>query len=338
MRLGFLRTGRLICALLALALLLCACQKKDKPNPNETTATPYYTVTFDVGGGEPIADQVVPSGSFLNEPTTPRREGWVFGGWVEEYAGVWAFSESVVERDMTLVATWLSPDTVFAFEILGDAEAIRLTALEQTVKNLEIPSKINGIPVTEIADEVFAELSPAKVARIWLPESIRAVGTGAFRDAVGVKIEFDTAAALVSVGEDAFLNCNGLAAVRFDESMTELSMGSFSGTSLRQITLPSAISVIPENAFEGCAALASVTMSSGVTRVEDSAFYGCSSLRALYFYGDADQLDSLIGQGIANRNDALVQAVGYLYSESAPAVEGKYGFWYFDENDAIKIW
>lgn len=335
MRFVFLRTA--LCVSLAVLLLfsLLSCKKNDVP---KTTETPYYTVTFDVGGAEPIADQVVPSGSFLYEPTMPRREGWVFGGWVEQYSGVWSFSEFAVERDMTLVATWLSAEAVFDFELIGDAEAVRIVGLKQTVKVLDVPATINGMPVREIGDEVFAELSVSKIAMIFLPDSITSVGEGAFRGAVGVKISFDENAALISVGEDAFLGCDGLSSVRLDERMTSLSAGCFSGTSLRSVQIPDRVTVIPENAFEGCRALVALTMGAGVTSVEDSAFYDCSALRAIYFYGTAVQFDWLIEQGISHRNDALLEATAYLYSETKPEGTGAYGFWYFDKDGTVKLW
>lgn len=336
---GVLGRAAIACLLiLALGLGFVSCKKNETPSGDGTTETVYYTVTFDVGGGDAVADQVVPKGSFLYEPTTPRREGWVFGGWVEEYMGVWSFSELTVERNMTLTATWLSADSVFSFEILGDAEAVRITGLLQTPKLLDVPSTINGMTVCEIGDEVFAELPSSKVSRILLPSSIRSVGDRAFANASGVSIEWDADAALTFVGEDAFLGCDGLASIRLDDSMTSISAGCFSGTSLRTVVLPSALASIPENAFEDCRSLASVTLFSGVSFVEDSAFFGCGALRALYFYGSAEQLDALIGDGLANRNEPLAEAAGYLYSETAPETVGDYGFWYYDENMAVRLW
>ena len=322
--------------LLALVLILSlgAC-KKDEPK-DETSEPVSFTVTFDSGGVGKIPSQTVEGGSLLSEPPLLEKEGYIFGGWVEEWVGVWDFSEHLVSRDMTLCASWLSADAVFSYELLGDTVCI--TGLKQTVDRIGIPSVINGFAVSEIGEGVFAELSSAKVSSITIPKSVTTIGDSAFRNASSVIITFEEGSALSFVGEDAFLGCNGLSAVSFSEQMTELSVGSFSGTSLRSVTLPSGVSVIPESIFDGCASLGMITMSGNVTTVEDSAFFGCSSLATVLLYGTEEQADALLAEGIAHRNEAFSEATFYLYSEREPAESGAYGFWHFDENQTVKIW
>ncbi|MCI6652143.1 MAG: leucine-rich repeat protein [Ruminococcus sp.] len=49
-------------------------------------------------------------------------------------------------------------------------------------------------------------------------------------------------------------------------------------TSIKSITLPSTVTSIGKNAFNGCTALTSVNIPSGVTRIENETFLGCESL------------------------------------------------------------
>ncbi len=48
--------------------------------------------------------------------------------------------------------------------------------------------------------------------------------------------------------------------------------------SIKSITLPSTVTSIGKNAFNGCTALTSVNIPSGVTRIENETFFGCESL------------------------------------------------------------
>lgn len=49
-------------------------------------------------------------------------------------------------------------------------------------------------------------------------------------------------------------------------------------TSIKSITLPSTVTSIGKNAFNGCTALTSVNIPSGVTRIENETFLGCENL------------------------------------------------------------
>ena len=57
-----------------------------------------------------------------------------------------------------------------------------------------------------------------------------------------------------------------------------------------------------------------------------------------YFYGSTQQIDTILEEKTANMNDALLDATVYLYAETEPAEAGAYGFWYWDENEKIRLW
>ena len=67
-----------------------------------------YEVSFKTNGGSEVENVQVKSGNTLEEPATPKKEGFVFEGWYldgEEYD-----FDSEVKKDMTLVAKWRKVD------------------------------------------------------------------------------------------------------------------------------------------------------------------------------------------------------------------------------------
>lgn len=67
-----------------------------------------YQVTFDTGGGTPVAAQTVGYGEHAAEPVAPSRTDYDFEGWYRDsgYSQPWDFSQDTVSGDMTLYAKW----------------------------------------------------------------------------------------------------------------------------------------------------------------------------------------------------------------------------------------
>ena len=73
------------------------------------------TVSFDLcgHGGANISSQTFVSGNKASEPTAPKEDGWVFGGWYTENGCQYRFSfDSAVTSDITLYAKWDRVTTV----------------------------------------------------------------------------------------------------------------------------------------------------------------------------------------------------------------------------------
>ena len=73
------------------------------------------TVSFDLcgHGGANIPSQTFVSGNKASEPTAPKEDGWVFGGWYTEKGCQYRFSfDSAVTSDITLYAKWDRVTTV----------------------------------------------------------------------------------------------------------------------------------------------------------------------------------------------------------------------------------
>lgn len=117
------------------------------------------TVSFDLcgHGGANISSQTFVSGNKASEPTAPKEDGWVFGGWYTEKGCQYRFSfDSAVTSDITLYAKWDRVTTVVSAPVAtptptptptpspAPAAAATKTA---TVKNAAIPQTSDAFPV-----------------------------------------------------------------------------------------------------------------------------------------------------------------------------------------------
>lgn len=115
------------------------------------------TVSFDLcgHGGANISSQTFVSGNKASEPTAPKEDGWVFGGWYTEKGCKYRFSfDSAVTSDITLYAKWDRVTTAVSAPVAtptpspapaaAPAAAATKTA---TVKNAAIPQTSDAFPM-----------------------------------------------------------------------------------------------------------------------------------------------------------------------------------------------
>jgi uncharacterized repeat protein (TIGR02543 family) len=111
------------------------------------------TVSFDLcgHGGANIPSQTFVSGNKASEPTAPKEDGWVFGGWYTEKGCQYRFSfDSAVTSDITLYAKWDRVTTVVSAPVAtptpSPAPAAAATKTV-TVKNAAIPQTSDAFPM-----------------------------------------------------------------------------------------------------------------------------------------------------------------------------------------------
>lgn len=111
------------------------------------------TVSFDLcgHGGANISSQTFVSGNKASEPTAPKEDGWVFGGWYTEKGCQYRFSfDSAVTSDITLYAKWDRVTTVITAPVATPtpSPAPAATATKTaTVKNAAIPQTSDAFPM-----------------------------------------------------------------------------------------------------------------------------------------------------------------------------------------------
>ena len=78
---------------------------------------------------------------------------------------------------------------------------------------------------------------------------------------------------VISIGDDAFINCDGITSVTIPNSVTAIGNYAFTGcSSLSSITIPNSVTAIGNCAFSGCSSLSSITIPNSVSSIGSDAF------------------------------------------------------------------
>ena len=147
----------------------------------------------------------------------------------------------------------------YEYQILSDGTA-RITGYHGEEKHPAIPSEADGIPVTEIGDEVFYKNRTAMT--IVIPEGVKAIG------------------------EKAFSKCRLLTGITIPQSVEEIGDAAFAGNRhLSAVTIPDGVRAIGASAFADCEQLTSILIPDSVTTLGDFAFWNCAKMNAAFIPG-----------------------------------------------------
>ncbi len=115
----------------------------------------------------------------------------------------------------------------------------------------------------------------------------------------------------ITIGENAFNNCDNLTKVTLNEGLTQISQAAFSDCSalsemiipdgvtnvgacsfygcsaLKSIVIPASVTVVASQSFGRCTALEGITIPASVTDIRECAFEYCSALIKITFEGNA---------------------------------------------------
>lgn len=154
-----------------------------------------------------------------------------------------------------------------------------LTSAVNLQGSVSIPSEIEGVRVTSIADGALSDQS--NLTEIRIPSSVETIGDRAFAACVSlrsVRIE----EGLSSLGKNAFQYCYALTDVSLPSTLTSIDSYAFASClALRSITLPSGVFQLGSYVFSDCKNLSSVTMPDGIATIGDYTFSGCRALTSV---------------------------------------------------------
>ena len=183
----------------------------------------------------------------------------------------------VATKELTItdtVCTYALPDG--SGNLYYNAETGWITGADETVKNVLIPAKIDGVTIVGIDPYVFVN-----------------------RDDYFGYVNDNTTLASVSIpntmeeiGENAFMRCTALSTLRFAPG--------------------SKLKTIGEYAFQGCSSITSLTIPDGLKNIGDGAFYGLEKLKYLTMSGEVDASGWISWWGI----DTLTLTGTYVFGRA----------------------
>lgn len=169
--------------------------------------------------------------------------------------------------------------------IFFDKATGTITGSDSCIQSAEIPAEIEGVPVTTIANEAFADCG--EMIRVSIPKSVTNIGSEAFRYCSSLEsIYVDEENENYSCDENgsALLNKDGTQLLQYPAGL-----GCPCGYAL-SYTIPDSVETIADFAFYNNYMVEYIDFPASVTSIGDYAFLGCKSLRAARFVGNAPQL------------------------------------------------
>lgn len=174
---------------------------------------------------------------------------------------------------------------LLTYEISDDH--IIITACDRTADAVEIPTELDNLPVTEIAESAFAKCTALQ--KIFIPESVTTIGQNAFSlgiaeiEVSGENPAFSSADGVLFDKSQKILieypDCHPRTSYTIPDGVTEIAPCAFSDSRfLTILVIPDSVEILGESGCKSCASLQQVILSESLTELSDQAFCFCRNL------------------------------------------------------------
>ena len=171
--------------------------------------------------------------------------------------------------------------------------------------------------VTAIGEGAFADLSGLKT--IIIPGTVKEIRQNAFRNNADLENVILQEGVEV-IGVRAFRECSNLKNIELPESLIEIGASAFSYcSSINNIIIPSKIETINNYTFALCTSLTNIELQDGLQRIGGYSFQNCTSLEEIYIPGSVNSIDSTSFRSCTSLNN-IEMASGnqhYKYDEAS---------------------
>ena len=179
-----------------------------------------------------------------------------------------------------------TPAEDFEYEFDSDGKVIYISKYIGTSDAVTIPSKIEGYPVVFlkgiVEDGIVSQgaFENCAIKTIVMPDSVVSIGVDAFKNCEQLtSVSISKQCKTISNG--AFQNCLMLEKIDLSQTQTEaIGMRAFEGCSaLSEIKFPDSLLTIERRAFYDCSSIAELSLPKNLTTIRVEAFFNCTSLK-----------------------------------------------------------
>ena len=253
-----------------------------------------YTVTI-ISNGSTISTQTIEHGSKAEEVVPPARQYYFISESMPWYTGTennkTAFSfDYAITGGTTVYVNWeASPEALFNITndgVLTVKDGVTLPS------ELNIPSNVGGVVVTEIGEYAFGERTD--LTSVTIPDSVTTIGFAAFYGCTSL-VSVAIPDSVTNIGYAAFSACISLTNIDLDSENANycLENGVLYNKSKTELicyppcktdtvfTIPNTVTRIDAYSFGYCSSLISVSIPDSVTYIDACAFISCTGLSSV---------------------------------------------------------
>lgn len=240
----------------------------------------------------------------------------------------------IVRLDLTNWDWGTITGATFTITVTAPSRDFTFDATTGTIKKyngndavVNIPSEINGTPVTTIGNAAFRDSS---VTSVTIPDSVTSIDDNAFGFCSQLT-NISIPNSVTYIGFSAFAHCTSLKSITLPSSLSSISEALFSGCSqLTTIHIPDSVPSIQSHAFYHCRNLETIRIPVSVTLIETDAFAGCPSLMTVTYSGSKTRWDKIKGKDqllniplVCNKLEATFTADGTTFAPTQTIDRGE---------------
>lgn len=243
------------------------------------------TLNFYVGE-ELVHTSEVDLGSSFVYPDNPTKEGYDFAGWKKKgEEEVYIYSSTVIGSDMELEACW-NKKGLLSITNTGNVSGNATYKNDSNVTVIIIPEKINGVTTTKIADYAFNQWT--NITKVVLPPTINSIGKNAFTGCTNLS-QCTLSDNITTIGYEAFYGCSNLS-VNIPNRISSIDSFAFRESKILEAILPETLMTMGNGVFYDCESLTTAVVPSTITMIPMNTFNGCNILKGVTINGNITKI------------------------------------------------